>query len=230
MNTLNKSTLLFFSVSTLIINGCASKNEFETKYPTRFMVSDNQVQSKNTWNKTMPSSIIPSTKKEDCLDCYATPMDDSVAPLVSNTFIKVLDTPAKIIYPERKRIDTKHYGRYGYTEKASDTSVKVNNYVSSNQFVTPAVSYVNSSYSSYGTYGQNADTAIQVGAFRQYDGAERYMRRYNVLSNKYKVTIKTISKNNRPLYRVRIEGFRNQAEAKKFMYSYGIRNAFVVIK
>ena len=207
-----------------MINGCVAKNEFETKSPTRVVVATNQVQSKNLWKKVIPSK----PKKEDCIDCYASPLDYSKPPSASNNmFAKLTTKPVKRSYREEKVINTKYYGAYDYTEKASDTTVKTRNDVTTPAYVAPAVSYVNSSY---GTYSSDITTAIQVGAFRKYSGAKVYMKRYNALSSKYKVTIKTGRKNNEPLHRVRIEGFKNKAEAKKFMYSYGITDAFVVIK
>jgi cell division septation protein DedD len=217
MNIFNKKNILFFSISTLMFNGCIAKNEFKTKSVTRVMPSSNLVQRKNVWKQVRPSIIKrKNTNKEDCIDCYATPINASKTPSVTRTSIKV--------------IKTKRYGAYDYTETAADTSVKTNSYtrVNANRYVLPAVSTLNSSYGSYRTYSKSKNTAIQVGAFRKYAGAKIYMKRYNALSNKYKVSIKTGIKNNRPLHRVRIEGFVNKSEAKKFMYRYAIKNAFLV--
>jgi rare lipoprotein A len=73
-------------------------------------------------------------------------------------------------------------------------------------------------------------TAIQVGAFRRYAGAKIYAKRYGVLSHRYKTVIKKYIKDSRPLYRVRIEGFKNEKEAKRFMSRYSLNGAFLVRK
>lgn len=198
-----------------MINGCVAKNKVAVKVPmqTKTIFSSNQVQSKNTWKK------VNTSNKEDCIDCYATGTDNSKLASSSN------NTSSTIV--KNSFVETKSFGAYDYTEKASDTSIKVNNYMAT---TVPAISSVNSAYGTYSSSSNSANTAIQVGAFREYVGATKYMKRYNALSNKYKVTIKTGSKNGQPLHRVRIEGFKTKAEAKKFMYSYGINDAFVVRK
>jgi cell division septation protein DedD len=73
-------------------------------------------------------------------------------------------------------------------------------------------------------------TAIQVGAFRQYAGAKQYAKKYDLLSNKYNVEIRKNIEDARPLYRVRIEGFSNKSEAKKFITRYNLSGAFLVRK
>jgi len=224
MNIFNKKNILFFSISTLMINGCVGKNELETKLATRVMPSSNLVPRKNVW-KNFKTPIIKkkNTQKEDCIDCYATPVNYSKPPLETIPFTKA--------------IKTKSYGAYDYIETEieaeADTTVKTNEYtsLSTNQYILPTVSTVNSSSGSYSTYeNSNNIVAIQVGAFRKYSGAKIYMKRYNALSSKYKVSIKTGRKNNKPLHRVRIEGFKNNTEVESFMYSYGIRDAFLVRK
>jgi len=71
-------------------------------------------------------------------------------------------------------------------------------------------------------------TSIQVGAFRRYAGAKIYARRYGLLSHQYKTVIKKDMKDNKPLYRVRIEGFTNEHQAKAFMSRYSLNGAFLV--
>jgi len=70
--------------------------------------------------------------------------------------------------------------------------------------------------------------AIQVGAFRRYAGARVYAKRYGLLSRKYKTVIKKGYKDSKPIYRVRILGFRNKQEAREFMYRYNLNDAFLV--
>jgi len=71
-------------------------------------------------------------------------------------------------------------------------------------------------------------TSIQVGAFRRYAGAKIYARRYGLLSHQYKTVIKKYIKDNKPIYRVRIEGFANEHQAKAFMSRYSLNGAFLV--
>ena len=74
-------------------------------------------------------------------------------------------------------------------------------------------------------------TSIQVGAFRRYAGAKVYAKRYALLSNQYSVKIKEDIENAEPLYRVQIEGFNSDSEAREFMTQYGLFNgAFLVRK
>ncbi|HHC11160.1 MAG TPA: SPOR domain-containing protein [Campylobacterales bacterium] len=72
--------------------------------------------------------------------------------------------------------------------------------------------------------------SIQVGAFRRYAGAKIYAKRYGMLSHQYKTIIKNDIKDNKPLYRVRIEGFANEHKAKAFMSRYSLNGAFLVRK
>jgi len=71
-------------------------------------------------------------------------------------------------------------------------------------------------------------TSIQVGAFRRYAGAKIYARRYGLLSHQYKTVIKKDIKDNKPIYRVRIEGFENEHKAKAFISRYSLNGAFLV--
>ena len=74
-------------------------------------------------------------------------------------------------------------------------------------------------------------TSIQVGAFRRYAGAKVYAKRYALLNNQYSVQIKEDIEDAKPLYRVQIEGFKSDSEAKEFMTQYGLFNgAFLVRK
>jgi len=75
-----------------------------------------------------------------------------------------------------------------------------------------------------------SEIAIQVGAFRRYVGAKLYAKKYNLLSNKYGVKIETGVKNQKPLYRVKIEGFTTKSEAVEFKDNYSLTGAFIVLK
>jgi len=74
----------------------------------------------------------------------------------------------------------------------------------------------------------STNSSIQVGAFRRYAGAKIYAKRYGLLSNRYKTIIKKDIKNAKPLYRVRIEGFANEHEARTFISRYSLNGAFLV--
>jgi rare lipoprotein A len=71
-------------------------------------------------------------------------------------------------------------------------------------------------------------TSIQVGAFRRYAGAKVYAKRYSLLSRQYKAVIRNEMKDARPIYRVKIEGFSSEREARRFMSRYSLNGAFLV--
>ncbi len=149
---------------------------------------------KKSWAKITKSS----PKKEDCIDCYATP----------------------IVTPKKAKPKVKYYGVYDYVEAKTPVKMK-------NIHILPVVDSTNNSY---GRYAKHSNITIQVGAFRKYSGARRYKRRYNALSNHYAVSIKTVYKNKKPLYRVQIEGFKNRSVANAFIDRYALNSAFLVRK
>jgi len=58
---------------------------------------------------------------------------------------------------------------------------------------------------------------------------QRYMlSRYSLLSSEYKTVIKKNIKDSKPIYKVRILGFKDIQEAKDFMYRYNLDDAFLV--
>jgi len=277
MNIPNKKTILFFSISTLMINGCISKHELRTASPqrvvmlpsspvietvpmvqTKHLVQPNFAQPKKSWRRFKPLvSPKRAEKKEACINCYAAPINYPQHTSVSKrSFSRTAKQPLKISYnnydaapiidyskppsalrnsfkksySQNNMSSIKHYGSYSYTEKASDKIAAAESYESVNQnsYILPALSTVNNAYSSYDTFSNNSNISIQVGAFRKYAGAKRYVRRYSALSNNYRVVIKRGQKNNQPIYRVRIEGFKNNMEAKRFMNVYSINDAFLV--
>jgi hypothetical protein len=77
------------------------------------------------------------------------------------------------------------------------------------------------------SYASNK-TSIQVGAFRRYAGAKIYAKRYSLLSSRYKTIIKKDMLYGKPIYRVRIKGFKNKREARRFMSRYSLSGAFLV--
>ncbi|SFV64827.1 Rare lipoprotein A precursor [hydrothermal vent metagenome] len=72
--------------------------------------------------------------------------------------------------------------------------------------------------------------SVQVGAFRKRRGAEVYFKQYSMLSNQYKPVIKNGLKDSKTIYRVQIEGFEDEREAKKFISKYrdSLSGAFLV--
>ncbi len=72
--------------------------------------------------------------------------------------------------------------------------------------------------------------SIQVGAFRKYSGAEVYLQRYSMLNSQYKAIIKSGDKDAKPIYKVQIEGFETESEARRFIskYKHTLNGAFLV--
>jgi len=70
--------------------------------------------------------------------------------------------------------------------------------------------------------------SVQVGAFRKHAGAKVYAKRYSLLTDQYHVQIKKGFKDGAPLYRVQLQGFDNEHEARAFIREYGIDGAFLV--
>jgi len=70
--------------------------------------------------------------------------------------------------------------------------------------------------------------SVQVGAFRKHAGATVYAKRYSLLTDQYSVKIKKEFKDAQPIYRVQIQGFGTEHEAKRFIRQYGIEGAFLV--
>ena len=74
-----------------------------------------------------------------------------------------------------------------------------------------------------------SDFGIQVGAFRRYEGARSYQRRYGALVEPPKrVVIRKFMVDGAPLYRVWVMGFGSADEAKDFIRDHDIPGAFLV--
>jgi len=70
---------------------------------------------------------------------------------------------------------------------------------------------------------------VQVGAFRRYEGAKIYRRKYANLHPKYKPVIKKFSDvDGAPLYRVWLMGFDSEDEARDFKNTHNMPGAFIV--
>ena len=70
---------------------------------------------------------------------------------------------------------------------------------------------------------------VQVGAFRRYEGAQVYKRKYTGAYARYKPVIKRFSDvDGAPLYRVWLMGFRSEQEARDFKDNNDLEGAFIV--
>ena len=145
-----------------------------------------------------------SINKEDCVDCYANLDIDK-----KETVYAFSDTHS----------EAKTYNNSGYKYKIAKSDSNPN-----------ALEFKDKVYVEKKPKSSIKTVAIQVGAFRQYTGAQKYVKKYAILSSKYKVTIKTGAKDQKPLYRVQIEGFASRNQAKEFKAKYGLVGAFLVMK
>lgn len=68
---------------------------------------------------------------------------------------------------------------------------------------------------------------VQIGAFRNIDGARIYEKNYHG-SDGYKTVVKTYRLDNKPIHRVFLTGFRSEDEARDYAQSGKIDGAFIV--
>lgn len=69
--------------------------------------------------------------------------------------------------------------------------------------------------------------AVQIGAFRKSSGADIYKKRYAIVKNRYSSTVKRSSLKGEPIYRVWIEGFKSEEEARDFIAAGEFKGAFI---
>ena len=70
---------------------------------------------------------------------------------------------------------------------------------------------------------------VQVGAFRRYEGAKTYQRKYSKIYRRYKTIVKRFDNiDGSPLYRVWLMGFGSEEEARDFKNSHDLAGAFIV--
>ncbi len=72
------------------------------------------------------------------------------------------------------------------------------------------------------------DLAVQIGAFTDLKSAHSYRKRYDHYMNKYRTLVVRTYKNGKELYKVLLKGFTNEEEAREFIKSHKIPNAFLV--
>lgn len=69
---------------------------------------------------------------------------------------------------------------------------------------------------------------VQIGAFRNQSGANRYANRYLKVLSRYKSVIKKYMLNGYPIYRVYLSGFKSENEARDFIKKGMFSGAFIV--
>jgi len=195
--------LIVTTVGTIVMSGCASKSIEE--------MHSNINKSAVKEGKASHWKSLNKSQKEDCIDCYVDIVEKPIA------------KPVSIVY---------NYVQTSVDAYAPD-GVEIKEY--KNPYLVDDLysEYDNKSETLYDTIESKknlAKNSIQVGAFRKYAGAKVYAKRYSLLTNKYNVDIKENVKNSKPIYRVQIEGFSNEREAKEFMRIYGLDGAFLVRK
>ena len=265
-NRINNKLLILTTIGAISMSGCVSKTVevIDTKVNKVTVPHTNQV-------KVSKWKSLTNSKKEDCVDCYATiTKESSVRAATVNTSSVIYDyskAPADVdsinnikleeyknpyiideSYSEYDNRDESLYVKignslpYDYSKAPADVD-SINN-IKLEEYKNPYI--IDESYSEYDNRDESlyvkignslpreenmklsSKNSIQVGAFRKYVGAKVYAKRYSLLTSKYNVDIKENVKDNKPIYRVQIEGFSNENEARKFMTRYGINGAFLV--
>jgi|GEM_PF-2435726 len=214
--------LLLTTMSVIAMGGCTSTAVAVSDVRSIDVVETKQ--AKSTWKSKKPLAFNQS-KKEDCVNCYTTvpgiankkvAVSQTSKPVYSNDYSNVpVDT-----YDDKEESEEKYAQNNSYPYDLAEDS-----YVAHNTYSNQSMASTQPTIESFSN-----KTAIQVGAFRKYAGAKVYAKKYSLLSNRYNVKIKKNVKDNRPLYRVHIEGFTNRSEAKEFISKYGITEAFLVRK
>lgn len=70
---------------------------------------------------------------------------------------------------------------------------------------------------------------VQVGAFRRYQGAKTYQRKYSAMYRRNNTIIRRFDDiDGAPLYRVWLMGFGSEEEARDFKNSHDLEGAFIV--
>ena len=223
-NKTNNKLLIATTIATITLSGCVSKSlvlTTNTHTQRVFVPHVNKINVRPV--KVSKWKTLKKRKKENCVNCYSS--------FVKRPMTKVATS----------NVSTKVYG-YNYTENPNSSyaphEVKLEEY--KNRYLTDIEieegyrDHKNSYKSLYSDLGRDNNSniiskkSIQVGAFREYAGAKLYAKRYSLLTSKYSVNIKENVKYNKPIYRVHIEGFSNEREAKEFMNRYGLYGAFLV--
>jgi len=95
--------------------------------------------------------------------------------------------------------------------------------------VEPAAQRVSREKTHTQTRVRLSNFGVQVGAFRQYTGAQTYKNRYSEIYSRYNATIKKFDDvDGAPLYRVWLMGFGSEQEARDFKNAHDLEGAFIV--
>jgi rare lipoprotein A len=74
-----------------------------------------------------------------------------------------------------------------------------------------------------------SDFGVQVGAFRNYEGAVKYKRRYHDMADeRLRVVVRRFDEGGAPLYRVWVMGFGSEDEAMDFIRDNDVAGGFLV--
>ncbi len=69
---------------------------------------------------------------------------------------------------------------------------------------------------------------VQVGAFKRFEGAEIYRKRYDNFEGRYHTEVRKFIVDGEPLYRVWLMGFESEEEARDFIKAWEIPGAFII--
>ncbi len=232
----NKLLIVTTTIAAITTSGCTSKSlTITTDTNMNKSVLSPMKKKVSKWKS------LKKSKKEDCIDCYASfvkePIDKvAVASTVSSTKVDGYDYEENL-----KDSDTSNeveLKEYKNSYESDETLENRNSYLVDASYNEDMRNNENSNKTLYAEVEKHlvreeksslmAKNSIQVGAFRKYAGAKVYAKRYSLLTSKYSVNIKENVKENEPIYRVQIEGFSNETEAKEFMNRYGLDGAFLV--
>ncbi len=93
-------------------------------------------------------------------------------------------------------------------------------------YKTQTIKYKTTNYK-ISKLSSSQDLAVQIGAFRDLKSAHAYRKRYDHFS-KYRTLVVRTYKDGKELYKVLLKGFENEQEAREFIKSHKIPNAFLV--
>ena len=225
MKKINSKLIISLSLGAMIMSGCVAK---EPHTPRAFKT----IKYKKSKNKMIKKQVACKTKgqkpsKEECPECYASILKpksenkaifsyDYVNTRKNSTFNRDLE---KIIVS--RSIESEN--GYNYVSTSADTYGEADDFSNENKAVEMA-------HYQPVLNENSGKKSIQVGAFRRHVGAETYANKYRMLSHQYNVAIKKNIEQNRPMYRVQIEGFSSEYEARKFIARNSITGAFLVRK
>jgi hypothetical protein len=212
-NKIDNRLLIMTAVGTIFMSsGCTSK--------TLTVSTPNVVkEKKSVWDIKNRAT---KKKKEECADCYSTLFNSSKARSSASK-----STSMVYGYDYSKVPENTHSANREEEKLYANPYVSKEPYLVNNDCDDFKNRYSNG-MSTHKTRNFSNKKSIQVGAFRKYAGAKVYAKRYSLLTHKYGVKIKENVKENRPIYRVQIEGFSTQDEAEAFMERYGLDGAFLV--